>query len=106
MKKAIYSVMVISMLFAFSPLQGSKLTPTDPPAATAPAPVSNAEAEVLIARLEKIKGMDKKTFTKAEKKKLRVEVKEIREKLNTTGNGIYISVGGAIIVILLLILLL
>ncbi|MFO7573747.1 MAG: hypothetical protein R6W67_01140 [Bacteroidales bacterium] len=106
MKKTIYCIMAISMLFALNPLQGSTLTPTDPPVATVPAPVNNAEAEALVKRLEVIKGMDKKTFTKAEKKDLRVEVKEIRAKLNATGNGIYISVGGAIIVILLLILLL
>jgi hypothetical protein len=98
--------MAISMLFALSPLQGSTLTPTDPPAATAPAPSNKTEAEVLVARLETIKGMEKKTFTKAEKKNLRVEVKEIRTKLNATGDGIYISVGGAIIIILLLIILL
>lgn len=98
--------MAITMLFAFSPLQGSTVKPTDPPVATAPAPVSNAGAEVLVARLEVIKGMDKKNLTKAEVKKLRVEVKEIRSKLNAAGEGIYLSVGGAIIIILLLILLL
>jgi hypothetical protein len=98
--------MAISMLFALNPLQGNTLTPTDPPVATAPAPVNKTEAEVLVARLETIKGMEKKTFTKAEKKNLRVEVKEIRTKLNATGDGIYISVGGAIIIILLLIILL
>lgn len=48
--------MAITMLFAFSPLQGSTVKPTDPPVATAPAPVSNAGAEVLVARLEEIGG--------------------------------------------------
>lgn len=105
MKKVIYFIMGVSMLLSFSPLQGNTLTPTDPPVATAPAPVKT-EAQVLVARLETIKGMDKKSFTNAEKKKLRVEVKEIRTKLNATGDGVYLSVGGAIIIILLLILLL
>ena len=106
MKKTIYCIMAISMLFALSPLQGSTLT-TDPPVGTTvPAPANNAAAAALVARLEVIKGMDKTTFTKAEKKNLKAEVKEIRTKLNATGNGIYLSVGGAIIIILLLILIL
>jgi hypothetical protein len=98
--------MAISMLFALTPLHGSTIIPTDPPVATAPAPATKSEAELLVARLETIKGMEKKTFTKSEKKNLRIEVKEIRTKLNATGDGIYISVGGAIIIILLLIILL
>lgn len=104
MKKSIYCIMAISMLLALSPLQGSTLSPTNPPVATVPAPANNADAAALVARLEVIKGMDKESLTKAEKKNLREEVKEIRTKLNSP--GIYLSVGGAILIVLLLILLL
>jgi len=106
MKKFVFAVVALSMLLSLNPLQAGTVTPTDPPVATAPAPVNKTEAEVLVARLEVIKGMEKKTFTKSEKKNLRVEVREIRSKLNATGDGVYISVGAAIIIILLLVILL
>lgn len=45
-------------------------------------------------------------MTRSEKKSLRKEVKEINTELRSTGNGVYLSVGAIIIVVLLLILLL
>lgn len=65
------------------------------------------ESNMLIERIEEINKIDKKTLTKADKKKLRAEVMEIKAKLNTmSGGGIYISVGAIIIIIILLIILL
>jgi hypothetical protein len=63
-------------------------------------------ANALINRLEQIKSMDKSNMTKVEKKELRKEVKSIKANLRSTGNGVYLSVGAVIIIVLLLILLL
>lgn len=74
--------------------------------AAEPSPEAKAAAEVMIKRLEEIKAMDKSNLTRAEKKALRKEVKEIKSSLKAAGHGIYLSVGAIIIIILLLILLL
>lgn len=64
------------------------------------------EVQRMYDRLEEIKAMDKSEMTRAEKKALRKEVREIKSELRFTGNGVYLSVGAIIIIILLLILLL
>jgi hypothetical protein len=65
------------------------------------------EAQVarLSKRLEEIKAMDHKGMTKAEKKALRVEVRQIKQEMAAVSGGVYISVGAIIIILLLLILL-
>ncbi|CAM3437525.1 Seryl-tRNA synthetase [Flavobacterium longum] len=82
--------------------------PTDPPAMTAVTSTDAvaARAEMLTARLEEIKSMDKSNMTRVERKALRKEVKAIKTELATTKNGVYLSVGAIIIIVLLLILLL
>lgn len=65
-----------------------------------------AEVQAMYDRLDEIKKMDKSEMTRAEKKALRKEVREIKSELRSTGNGVYLSVGAIIIIILLLILLL
>ena len=66
----------------------------------------NARAQVLVQRLEEIKGMNKSEMTRLEKKSLRNEVKDIKKEMKVMSGGVYLSVGAIIIVILLLILLL
>ena len=61
-------------------------------------------AKQINSRLMEIKNMDKTDMTRAEKKELKKEVKELRAQAKS--NGIYLSVGAIIIIILLLILLL
>lgn len=58
-----------------------------------------------ITRLHEIERMDKSKLTKAERKSLRKEVRDIRQDVKHTGGGVYISAGALLIVILLLILL-
>lgn len=60
----------------------------------------------LVERLKEIKAMDKSNLTRAERKALRKEVKEIKNDLAVNHKGVYLSVGAIIIIILLLILLL
>lgn len=66
-----------------------------------------ARAEVLTNRLEEIKAMDTESMTRSEKRALRKEVKAIEKEVKKINEGgVYISVGGIIIILLLLILLL
>ncbi len=64
-----------------------------------------AEVRVMLDRLEEIKSMDKSDLERSEKKALRKEVRAIKTQLRTTGNGIYISAGALIIILLLIIIL-
>jgi hypothetical protein len=80
-------------------------TETVPSARTRTAePISSAEAERMMQRLEEIKAMDIKSMPRSERRALRKEVKEIEQKTQSTGY-VYISVGALLIIILLLILL-
>ena len=65
-----------------------------------------AKTEVLLNRLNEIKNMDKSNLTRADKKALRSEVKAIKGEMKKSNNGIYLSVGAIIIIVLLLILIL
>ena len=65
-----------------------------------------SEVKVLMLRLDEIKAMDKSNLTSADKKVLRKEVRAIKSRMRSNGNGIYLSVGAIIIIILLLIILL
>jgi hypothetical protein len=67
-------------------------------------PKNDARSQQLTNRLIQIRDMDKSNLTRAEKKELRKEVKQIKKEAR--GRGIYLSVGAIIIIILLLILLL
>lgn len=73
---------------------------------------ASAAIEADLARLEEIRAMDLSTLSRAEKRAMRSEVKNIKNNLETQGyfaadsGGIYLSVGAIIIVVLLLILLL
>jgi hypothetical protein len=62
------------------------------------------EIREMIDRLNEIKNMDKSSLARLEKKELRKEVRAIKKSVRASGNGIYIS-SGAIIVILLLIII-
>jgi hypothetical protein len=59
-------------------------------------------------RVAAIKAMDRSTMTKEERKALRMELRHMNKEARSMGytNGIYISVGALIIIILLLILIL
>ena len=63
-----------------------------------------AKAQQLTERLREIKSLSKQDLSRSQKKELRVEVKEIRKELKNQ-NGIYLSIGAIIIIVLLLILL-
>ncbi|MEO8934130.1 MAG: hypothetical protein ABI295_07460 [Xanthomarina sp.] len=61
-------------------------------------------AKQIKTRLMEIRSMDMSKLTKAEKKELKKEVKDLRSQARS--QGIYLSIGAIIIIILLLILIL
>jgi Zn-dependent M32 family carboxypeptidase len=66
-----------------------------------------ARIEVLKRRVEEIKAIDRSTLSKAERKNIREELKNMNKEAKAmSGKGVYLSIGAIIIIILLLILLL
>jgi hypothetical protein len=105
-KKLILTCLLI--IFMISP--GFSASNVNPDRKRIPTPTETAgaiRAQELLNRLEEIKAMDVESMTKAEKKELRKEVKSIKKEMRKINDGgVYISVGGIIIILLLLILLL
>jgi hypothetical protein len=70
-------------------------------------PEQKARVEVLIKRVEEMKAMDRSKLSKAERKEIRQELKNMNKEAKAIqGRGVYLSIGAIIIIILLLILLL
>ncbi|MFZ0282308.1 MAG: hypothetical protein WAL29_11690 [Bacteroidales bacterium] len=106
MKKVFLSLAMAFLSITFLPVQSAEVNKEKPAAlAPAPKPADEAEARILISRLNEIDSMDKSKMNSSEKKNLRKEVKSIKSKLSDISGGIYIS-GAAIIVILVLLLIL
>lgn len=105
MKKITFYLMMMVLSLSVVPTQmlAAEKNPTS--VSNTPKEVP-AEVKVMLNRLEEIKAMDKSALNSAEKKELRKEVRAIKADLQSTGNGVYLSVGAIIIVILLLILIL
>ncbi|MFT5216783.1 MAG: hypothetical protein ACI83H_001912 [Glaciecola sp.] len=99
-KSRLYLMIMMLSLCAFTTISASEINPKTTTLIEIP-----AEVQVMLNRIEEIKGMDKSELKRAEKKELRKEVRAIKSKLRASGNGIYIS-SGAIIIILLLIIIL
>lgn len=59
-----------------------------------------------LVRLQEIQNMDKENLSPTEKKELKKELKALKKEVRAGKNGIYLSVGAAIIILLLLILIL
>jgi len=59
-----------------------------------------------LTRLETIEAMEKSNLSKKEKHEIRHEVKQIKKDLKAAGNGVYISSGALILIIILLIIFL
>ena len=99
--------MTALILLAFMPSHVQAATEKGKVTVAAATPVVSAEAKVLITRLDEIKAMDLSKMSSVEKRQLRQEVRSIKATLNQMDGGIiYISAGGLLLVILLLILFL
>ena len=62
--------------------------------------------EKLVNRVEEIRSMDKSNLNREEKRALRKELKEMKAQANGLNQGVYLSVGAIIIILLVLILIL
>jgi hypothetical protein len=104
--KHIVRVAVFAATMAIAVPAKSNPTATDPVTPVNTGDAKEIRAQQMVQRLEEIKAIDKSTLTKAERKALRKEVKEIRaEARRDEIKGIYLSIGAVIIIVLLLILI-
>ena len=105
MKKFPIYLMMILLSLSLSPatIFASEKNPTSTAANTKEVP---AAVKVMYDRLEEIKAIDKSSMTRVEKKELRKEVRTIKANLRASNNGVYLSVGAIIIIVVLLIVLL
>ena len=103
MKKLIYSVLAIA---TFSIVSMNDVNAMESKPATTPseAPIPE-EIQVLINRVYEIKEMDRSELTVTERKELKKELRTIKSELKAV-QGIYLSIGAILIIILLLILIL
>ena len=62
--------------------------------------------EEIRARVTEIKEMDKSSLSRAERKAVKKELREMRKESKEMKGGVYLSIGAIIIIILLLILIL
>lgn len=112
-KKLLLGLIAGFLLLMSSPTQLK--ADTEPTAISVPATttVKSPEVATMELRLNEIKAMDTKALSSAEKKELRKEVRGIKsdlkansESASVNNGGVYVSVGAAIVIVLLLILLL
>jgi hypothetical protein len=103
MKKLIYSVLAVAMLSMLN-MTDVKAAETRPVTTPAEAPIPE-EIQVLINRVYEIKEMDRSELSVTERKELRKELRTIKSELKAV-QGIYLSIGAILIIILLLILIL
>jgi hypothetical protein len=111
MKSKSYAILVLLLLstMTFSPSVKADELPLNPQPRTEE--LSEAEIQTRLAqmraRVAEIRSMDKSGLTKAERKALRNELKEMNQQARSWGSGgVYLSVGAIIVIILLLILIL
>lgn len=101
-------VLVFSVGLSAAPVWANAGTPAskgNPPATeTTKKEEIPPEIQVMINRLHEIKDMDKSSLTRADKKELRKEVRSIRAAIRSSGNGIYLSVGALLVIIIIILL--
>ncbi|PKP26242.1 MAG: hypothetical protein CVU03_04290 [Bacteroidetes bacterium HGW-Bacteroidetes-2] len=102
-KTALYLMILLLSLGTFStPMMASEKNIAIP----APTPKEiPAHVQNMLNRIDEIKEMDRSTLTRSERKELRKEVRDINKEIRSTGNGLYLSVGAIIIILLLIIIL-
>ena len=115
MKKLTLGILMAFALLVYSPAESKAATETKTETAGTTVTATSAETNAMVVRLNEIKAIDMTTLSKSEKKELRKEVRGIKTDLKARGEtsyiegthgGVYVSVGAAILIVLLLILLL
>ncbi len=100
MKKKLLTIIAIGLLYFINPLQTKASNINENKR------VEAKTAQMLLNRITVIRQLDKKNLTKVEKEHLRKEVRSIQTELNALSDGVYLSVGALIVIVILLIILL
>ncbi|WEK18927.1 MAG: hypothetical protein P0Y49_19320 [Candidatus Pedobacter colombiensis] len=104
MKKLVYTAaLIFTLAIGANTVSASDKTNK---AATEMTAEQKVQLERITTRVEEIRDMDKSNLSRAEKKELRKELRELKSQARAMGGGIYLSVGAIIIIILLLIIIL
>lgn len=103
MKKIIYALMLVFVLGVSANTVSASENEKPKTELTAE---QKAQLDKIVSRVEEIRKMDKSNLTRAEKKALRKELREMKEQARVLDRGVYLSVGAIIIIILLLIIIL
>ena len=103
MRKVFFYTLTICLLSTFSIADVNAVNNPDAIVATKPAEAEAVQA--MIDRIHEIKKMDVSALSSTERKALKKEVKAIKHELKAV-NGVYLSIGAILIIVLLLILLL
>lgn len=102
-KKAIFIIAIILSNFSINNLNAKSHNETAPLTQTEISAKQNSS--ILINRINEINAMDKSKLSKKEKTQLKSELKRMKAQVNNTRNGIYISTGAVLLIILIIILL-
>jgi hypothetical protein len=102
MKKLLYS---LALFFTLTTSTVSYATAAEKPKTELTAE-QKAELEYITKRVEEIKAMDKSALSKAERKALKKEVKELKRRSDFLSQNVTLSLGAIIIILLLLIIIL
>jgi len=110
MKKTIY-FLILTIFTLSSTMAFASASDSNSEAAKSAVPVktenklSDEEIDTMTKRIEEIRKMDKSELTGAEKSALKSELKEMKENVKKAGGTIYIG-GATLVLIIILVLLL
>lgn len=102
MKKLIYT---LTLIFTLG-ISVNTVSAADKKEKTEMTAEQKVQLERIKTRVEEIRDMDKSNLSRAERKELRKELRELKTEARAMSGGVYLSVGAIIIIILLLILIL
>lgn len=104
MKTLLKNVVPVLLLTIGMTVNGYSAGSTSGSDAASATTITPAQAQEMLKRLEEIKAMEPDNLTRSERKVVKREVKQIKKAMRDY-NGVYISFGALIIIVLLLILI-
>lgn len=105
MKKTIFIIVSITLLFFAFPPNSQALTTKNNDVVNTQKLTEKESAQLLLNRLDELKHLNKSDLTITEKKNLENEILKINNELKTIGDGIYLSIGTILIIVILLVIL-
>ena len=107
MKKITLYLAAVCLTLTFIPVQSNAAAANTTEVATAYSDPTTERINALTTRLNELKMINKENLTASDRKALKKELRSMQKEMKKAGsNGVYISVGAAIIILLLLILIL